>query len=166
MACRNPSVRALQRFRERVAARIAMILGMNPKVLRESMRWNLFLWPKRHHWALVAQPVATFDARIVDDFAYSAQHCFNSEVPSAQFFLVLELLVEGGNFFPMLSVKPDFVAGMGHVQRLGSVGPLNLLDIEAVTMQVIARYKNYSDATANTSPQTSPTPWPAKATLA
>ena len=33
----------------------------------------------------------------------------------------------------MLSVKPDFVAGMGHVQRLGSVGPLNLLDIEAGT---------------------------------
>lgn len=41
-----------------------MILGMNPRTLRESLYWNLFMWPKKHHWALVAQPTAEFQARI------------------------------------------------------------------------------------------------------
>lgn len=31
----------------------------------------------------------------VDDFAYSAVQCFNAEVSSKEFFLILELLSEG-----------------------------------------------------------------------
>ena len=43
----------------------AMILGMNPKSLRQSLHWNLFMWPKKHHWALVVQPAEDFPVRIV-----------------------------------------------------------------------------------------------------
>lgn len=127
-------------FRERVA----MILGMNPRTLRESLYWNLFMWPKKHHWALVAQPTAEFQARIVDDFAYSAVQCFNAEVSSKEFFLILELLSEGGFYFPMLSVKTDFVSDRPNVQPLGLVGPITLQQIEREVLQVLGCYKSYS----------------------
>lgn len=37
---------------------------MNPKSLRERYHWNLYMWPKKHHWALVVQPDAKFTVRI------------------------------------------------------------------------------------------------------
>lgn len=124
--------------------RFAMILGMNPKSLRQSIHWNLFMWPKKHHWALVVQPAEDFLVRIVDDFAYSPSHCFSSEVPSARFYLILELLLEGNIFFPLVSVKSDFISDMPNVLPLGLVGPMNLVQIEQHALEVIASYKNYS----------------------
>lgn len=124
--------------------RFAMILGMNPKSLRQSIHWNLFMWPKKHHWALVVQPAEDFLVRIVDDFAYSPSHCFSSEVPSARFYLILELLLEGNVFFPLVSVKSDFISDMPNVLPLGLVGPMNLVQMEQHALEVIASYKNYS----------------------
>lgn len=124
--------------------RFAMILGMNPKTLRESCHWNLYMWPKKHHWALVVQPAEDFTLRIVDDFSYSPSHCFSSEVPSARFYLILELLLEGDLFFPLVSVKTDFISDMPNVLPLGLVGPMNLVQIEQHALDVIASYKTYS----------------------
>jgi len=122
-----------------------MILGMNPQQLRAPRDWHLYLWPKRHHWVLVAQPAGTsFSARIVDDFVHNAQHCFNTEVPSSRFFLVYELLVEEGGLFLMLSVKPDFDPSTQGVCSLGEVGPMIVEDMQEHALAVVSRYRSYS----------------------
>mmetsp|Transcript_46500 Transcript_46500/g.131472 ORF Transcript_46500/g.131472 Transcript_46500/m.131472 type:complete len:337 (-) Transcript_46500:256-1266(-) len=127
-------------FRERGS----MILGMNPRKLREQRTWSVYLWQMRHHWALVLRPGGeAFTARIVDDFVRNAHHCFNAEVGSANFFLVYELLVEAGDLFLMISVKCDFDPDYDLVQWLGEVGPLSFEDIELHALAVVGHYRNY-----------------------
>lgn len=122
-----------------------MIVGMNPKTLRLPRTWNLYLWPKRHHWVLVAQPAGPeFTARLVDDFVHNAQHCFSTEVPSSRFFLVYELLVEQGELFLMLSVKPDFDMDGRGVWPLGTAGPMAVAELQEHALGVVRRYRSYS----------------------
>jgi len=122
-----------------------MILGMNPKALRQKRLWETYLWPKQRHWALVIRPAGEkFHARISDDFADSPTHCFCTEIDSESFFLVYEVLVEDGGFLMQLSAKPDFATSRGHVQMLGKVGPLAFEDIESLALAVVRRYKGYS----------------------
>ncbi|CAE8632492.1 unnamed protein product [Polarella glacialis] len=125
--------------------RAAMILGMNPQVLRQKREWNVFMWPTRRHWALVIQPAGEqFTARIVDDFIHNAQTCFNAEVPSSQFFLVYELLLDQRELFLMLSVKPDFEPERQNVQALGKIGPVTFLQIKTHALAVVGCYRSYS----------------------
>lgn len=125
--------------------RTAMILGMNPRTLRRKRSWNVYVWPKHLHWALVLQPSGEpFTARVVDDFAHSATECYNAEVPSTQFFLVYELLVDEGDLYLMLSVKPDFFPDRPHVQSLGTLGPTSFLSFETRALAVVACYRSYS----------------------
>lgn len=127
-----------------ILERAAMILGMNPGTLRKSRPWSAYLWPRRHHWALVLQPDGkAFDARITDDFVHNAQHCYSAEVPSSRLFLVYEMLVEKGEPFVMLSVKPDFDPYSTSVYRLGVVGPMAFEDLQRCALGVVRRYRSY-----------------------
>lgn len=122
-----------------------MILGMNPKMFRRSHPWAAYLWAKRRHWALVLQPLGeAFDARIVDDFAYTAQECYSAEIPSQKFFLVYEMCLEKGDPFLMLSVKPDFSSAFEPVHFLGRIAPCRLEDLQEHAMHVVGHYRSYS----------------------
>lgn len=121
-----------------------MILGMNPRELRKTRPWYVYLWPKKRHWALVLQPQgAPFQARIADDFVHNAMHCYNAEVSSAHLFLVYEMLAESEPFL-MLSVKPDFDPYDELVHPLGMVVPATFEDLEQCAIAVIKRYRRYS----------------------
>ena len=50
----------------------------------------------------------------------------------------------GDLFFPLVSVKTDFISDMPNVLPLGLVGPMNLVQIEQHALDVIASYKTYS----------------------
>lgn len=127
-----------------VTERAAMILGMNPSPLRKRRPWRAFLWPRKRHWALVLQPSGeAFCARITDDFVHGARHCFNTEVPSSQFFIVYELLV-AGDLFISLSVKPDFQATDDCISALGIVGPACFEELQQHALGVIQRYRCYN----------------------
>eukprot|EP00930_Biecheleria_cincta_P049736 TRINITY_DN34935_c0_g1_i1.p1 TRINITY_DN34935_c0_g1~~TRINITY_DN34935_c0_g1_i1.p1 ORF type:complete len:382 (+),score=66.30 TRINITY_DN34935_c0_g1_i1:25-1146(+) len=126
--------------------RTAMIVGMNPKMLRRRLPWQMYLWRKGRHWALVIRPFGEqFVARVVDDFVYNAQFCFSSEISSSRLCLVYELLVDQDDlFYLMLSAKPDFCSARSNVQPLGVTLPLSLLDVQAHALTVIMNYKKYS----------------------
>jgi len=125
--------------------RNAMILGMNPKELRKLRIWYVHLWQRKRHWALVLWPGGEpFQARIVDDFVHNATHCYSAEVSSARLFLVYELLVEQGEPYLMLSVKPDFDPRCDQVRPLGLVGPASFEDIGARALSIVRGYRRYS----------------------
>lgn len=126
--------------------RTDMIVGMNPKMLRRKLPWQMYLWRKGRHWALVLRPFGEqFLARVVDDFVYNAQFCFNAEISSSRLCLVYELLVDKDElFFLMLSAKPDFCSARSNVQPLGVTQPLGLLDVQSHALTVIRNYKKYS----------------------
>jgi len=122
-----------------------MIVGMNQRPLMCQRRWAVYLWAKRRHWSVVLQPLDdAFQARLVDDFVHNAKHCFSAEVPSCKLFLVYELLVDHGQLFLMLSVKPDFIPGQEPVQFLGISRGMHLQDLQENALAVIRRYKSYS----------------------
>ena len=50
----------------------------------------------------------------------------------------------GDLFFPLVSVKTDFISDMPNVLPLGLVGPMNLVQMEQHALDVIASYKTYS----------------------
>jgi len=124
--------------------RNAMILGMNPRALREKRRWFVYLWPKGHHWSVVLQPAGIFMARIVDDFVHNPRHCFNLELPSEQLFLVYELVIDQGLPILMLSVKTDFDPKRKSVQLLGCIGPMYFDELGIRAISVVSRYRRYS----------------------
>mmetsp|Transcript_53973 Transcript_53973/g.96646 ORF Transcript_53973/g.96646 Transcript_53973/m.96646 type:complete len:354 (+) Transcript_53973:30-1091(+) len=125
--------------------RTAMILGMNPRALRKKLPWNVYMWPKRRHWALVLQPAGEpFAARIVDDFVHNPHHCYSAEVDSNQFFLVYELLLDENDVFLLLSVKPDFEPDRPDVRALGTLKPTTFLELEAHALTVVSCYRGYS----------------------
>lgn len=127
-----------------------MILGMNPKDLRKHRNWYVYLWQKKLHWALVLQPRGeAFQARIVDDFVHNAEHCYNAEVDSDRLFLVYEMLVENGEPYLMLSVKPDFDADRELVRPLGIVGPTSFEEVQRRAIRTLRGYRRYSFIGAN-----------------
>merc|ERR1719313_109608 len=122
-----------------------MILGMNPKTLRERRPWTLFLWKRHRHWALVARPEGScFRARVSDDFMYRSLHVCNVEIPSSRLCVVFELLVEESSFFLQCSVKSDFETDRPEVEELGLVGPWTFEDLSQRSLVVVQRYRGYS----------------------
>jgi len=129
-------------FRERAA----MILGMNPRVLRERMMWNVYLWKQKQHWSVVLQPKdATRDVRISDDFIrHNSDEEFQTTVPANKLFLVYELLLATTDPYLMLSVKPDFCPERQLVLHCGFVGPMAFEELSLAALQVFHCYKGYS----------------------
>lgn len=131
-----------------------MILGMNPRTLRAKREWQVYLWPKKRHWALVLQPVGQpFSARVVDDFLHMPDQIGTFEVASEKLYLVFELLLEGGDSgvwaaegdsYLMLGVKSDFTPARHKVWSLGLVGPMYFEDIVQRAIGVVCRYRGYS----------------------
>lgn len=129
--------------------RSAMILGLNPKALRVSRPWRVYLWRSRHHWAIVVQPEGdSFRARLVDDVLRNPTYARSIEVASGQCFLVFELLTYRGDnlkeeFYLQIGAKPDFETWQKDVTNLGRVGPLDYHQLTNKATSVIQQYRRY-----------------------
>lgn len=132
--------------------RASMILGMNPKHLRERRRWLLFLWKKRLRWALVVQPSGSpFTIRVVDDFLYDAQEWVGTmELASEALHLVFELLdnvpTERGDPVVLLSVKPDFRREHPRVKDLGFSEAYTFDELVEYAALAAEGYQNFATA--------------------
>lgn len=129
--------------------RSTMILGLNPKTLRVSRPWRIFLWRSKKHWAIVLQPEGeAFYARLVDDVLRNPTHTQQIEVASSRLFLVFELLTYRGHnfkeeFYLQVGAKPDFDILHSDVTNLGKVGAHTFQQLVDKAAGVVRQYRRY-----------------------
>mmetsp|Transcript_49088 Transcript_49088/g.116849 ORF Transcript_49088/g.116849 Transcript_49088/m.116849 type:complete len:332 (-) Transcript_49088:88-1083(-) len=127
--------------------RAAMILGLNPKVLRAPMVWNVFLWKQKQHWAVVLQPKdAECEVRLNDDVLHcnTSVEDLQTTVPASSLYLVYELLLDSTDPYLMLGAKLDFCPMKKLALFAGCIGPAFFEELNDRALRVFQCYKGYN----------------------